>query len=76
MIVVRSAPTETAIPGDVSSFAVPVPSASPVQSAVAKRRTTDPPSALPRTAGDVLLAGEAGSVDDRTGAAGAVESDV
>src|SRR5437870_4778681 len=77
-VVLESSGTETWKPGEAKVAAVPVATRfAALQSAVVaalKSRTVEPDAALPRTRGELLVAGEAGLVAVRVGAAGGVES--
>ena len=64
--------TEAWIPPAANSTALPEPSTVPVQVGPLKRRTVVPGAELPRTRGELSLAGEAGLTEDGVGGAGPV----
>ena len=73
-LVVELARTVTVMPGEANAAAVPVETGKPLQSDVVKIVTVEPASAVPISAGEALLAGEAGLLELIVGAAGIVES--
>lgn len=69
-------PSETVIsrPGEANSDAGPEARTAPEHAAVPYSRTVEPASAVPLTRGELTVDGEAGSVCDSFGGAGAIES--